>query len=711
MRNFTRNPRRKWGELKVDHPCTRSNPDDNTAPVVAAEMTDTENKMDEDCPNPEPAAPSVKHPLGQVDEGEPSGKVMKKCNGIRRKILKDDSGIGTEKSREDSSEDEYLEFVSLVGQGDGGGSSSEAAPAEMEGEKPPEQKSTEKPAPPKRKVIKGTTNLLLSTTMQVEEIDIPDSMGRLDSDDDIADGNVRPGVEIEYDPTPKCPKPKHDWFLCREVVNRQYGFSNRIHDGFRQKCCSSLHMVERLELMYKMSRHNGCVNALHFNSSGDKLASGSDDLSIIIWDWTISKPLLVYDSGHRSNIFQAKFMPHSNDGMIVSCGRDGQVRVGEISSLGVCTTTRRLAQHKGSAHKLAIHEDTPKHFLSCGEDGWVFEIDIRQPKHNKLVLCKEGEAKVPLYSIHRNPQLCTEFAVGGKDHFARVYDSRFIRDGKPVKSYTPHHMINWEYKANVTCLVYNYNGTELLVSYNDEDIYLFNTRHSDGADFIHRYKGHRNNQTDEPNKKDGMVGELMLCAVKGVNFFGPKSNFIVSGSDCGYIYFWDKESEHIVQSMAGDEGGVIYNIALLPAHLMHLNEALAPCTCKFKLFSYKVHSNIGTFVGRCQPYNGAVFVHILGQVNVLEPHPTFPFLATSGLDDDIKIWVPSCENSPNLTDMPSRIISNMKEREEDRKLERNEPDAIDGQMIWFLMQHLRRTARRRVSSPCFILPLGDLGGS
>lgn len=26
-----------------------------------------------------------------------------------------------------------------------------------------------------------------------------------------------------------------------------------------------------------------------------------------------------------------------------------------------------------------------------------------------------------------------------------------------------------------------------------------------------------------------------------------------------------------------------------------------------------------------------------------------PVLATSGLDDDIKIWVPSCENEPDLT--------------------------------------------------------------
>lgn len=39
------------------------------------------------------------------------------------------------------------------------------------------------------------------------------------------------------------------------------------------------------------------------------------------------------------------------------------------------------------------------------------------------------------------------------------------------------------------------------------------------------------------------------------------------------------------------------------------------------------------------------------QVNVLEPHPHIPVLATSGLDDDIKIWVPTCEEDPLLPNL------------------------------------------------------------
>lgn len=51
-----------------------------------------------------------------------------------------------------------------------------------------------------------------------------------------------------------------------------------------------------------------------------------------------------------------------------------------------------------------------------------------------------------------------------------------------------------------------------------------------------------------------------VVSVKGISFFGPKSEYIVSGSDCGNIYFWDKGTESIVQWMLGDENGVVRTI-------------------------------------------------------------------------------------------------------------------------------------------------------
>lgn len=53
-------------------------------------------------------------------------------------------------------------------------------------------------------------------------------------------------------------------------------------------------------------------------------------------------------------------MPFSGDCHVVSCARDGQVRLAELSLTGVCKGTKKLAQHKGAAHKvrLSLHKGT-----------------------------------------------------------------------------------------------------------------------------------------------------------------------------------------------------------------------------------------------------------------------------------------------------------------------------------------------------------------
>ena len=45
--------------------------------------------------------------------------------------------------------------------------------------------------------------------------------------------------------------------------------------------------------------------------------------------------------------------------------------------------------------------------------------------------------------------------------------------------------------------------------------------------------------------------------MKGVNFYGPRSEFVVTGSDCGNIFFWDKDTESIVHLVNGDKEGVV----------------------------------------------------------------------------------------------------------------------------------------------------------
>ncbi len=45
--------------------------------------------------------------------------------------------------------------------------------------------------------------------------------------------------------------------------------------------------------------------------------------------------------------------------------------------------------------------------------------------------------------------------------------------------------------------------------------------------------------------------------MKGVNFFGQRSEYVVSGSDCGHIFFWDKATESIVNMVDADDKGAV----------------------------------------------------------------------------------------------------------------------------------------------------------
>ena len=134
-------------------------------------------------------------------------------------------------------------------------------------------------------------------------------------------------TDISDHPLFKKEKPKHWWSAINEINKRQLGYSSKLQSRelFQRRCYGSLHCVKRLELMYKLEEHAGCVNSLNFHPDGSLLASGADDLKVVIWDWKVGKTLMKYKTKHRGNVFQSKFLPLSGDLHIASCARDGQV--------------------------------------------------------------------------------------------------------------------------------------------------------------------------------------------------------------------------------------------------------------------------------------------------------------------------------------------------------------------------------------------------
>lgn len=75
-------------------------------------------------------------------------------------------------------------------------------------------------------------------------------------------------------------------------------------------------------------------------------------------------------------------------------------------------------------------------------------------------------------------------------------------------------------------------------------------------------------------------GHVNVQTIKDVNYFGLQDEFVVSGSDCGHVFVWDRKSTDIVS-------------------ILHADEDI---------------------------------------VNVIEPHPYEPMIAVSGIDYTIKVF-------------------------------------------------------------------------
>ena len=87
--------------------------------------------------------------------------------------------------------------------------------------------------------------------------------------------------------------------------HRQLTVDPTIHlSTFKKKIYSPGSFVRRLKLEKHIHSHEGCVNCISFSHDGHLLVSGSDDLQIVLWDWSKGKIVGKFDSKHVANVFQ-----------------------------------------------------------------------------------------------------------------------------------------------------------------------------------------------------------------------------------------------------------------------------------------------------------------------------------------------------------------------------------------------------------------------
>ncbi|XP_075709649.1 DDB1- and CUL4-associated factor 6 isoform X2 [Rhinoderma darwinii] len=243
--------------------------------------------------------------------------------------------------------------------------------------------------------------------------------------------------------------------------------------------------IQRLKLETTLNVHEGCVNTISWNSTGEYILSGSDDTTLVICSPYNKKVLTQIRSSHRANIFCAKFLPFTNDKQIISCSGDGVIYYTNIEKDAETNRQCQFTCHYGTAYEIMTVPNDPYTFLSCGEDGTVRWFDIRMKTSCTKEDCKDDiliHCRRAATSISVCPPAPYYLAVGCSDSSVRIYDRRMLGTGNYSNRgtmgmcvrFVPPHLANKS--CRVTSLCYSEDGEEVLVSYSSDYVYLFNPK-------------------------------------------------------------------------------------------------------------------------------------------------------------------------------------------------------------------------------------------
>ncbi|KAF3694727.1 DDB1- and CUL4-associated factor 6 Androgen receptor complex-associated protein [Channa argus] len=274
--------------------------------------------------------------------------------------------------------------------------------------------------------------------------------------------------------------------LVWDVNKRLIGYSEP--NAIRTSYLGRSEFVQRLKLEATLNVHDGCVNTISWNDTGEYILSGSDDTFLVITNPYNKKVKKSIRSGHRANIFSAKFMPHTNDQEIISCSGDGIIYYTHTEKSPEYNRQCQFTCHYGTAYEIMTVPNDPYTFLSCGEDGTVRWFDLRTKASCTKEDCKDDiliNCRRAATSISISPLMPYYLAVGCSDSSVRIYDRRMLgtratgnymgrgTTGMCVR-FVPDHLSNKS--CRVTSLCYSEDGQEVLVSYSSDYIYLFDPK-------------------------------------------------------------------------------------------------------------------------------------------------------------------------------------------------------------------------------------------
>ena len=283
--------------------------------------------------------------------------------------------------------------------------------------------------------------------------------------------------------------------------------------------------------------HTANTKCLAFlGEDGAYLASGSSDRTLRVWAVGRPEAAPLVLSGHTSRVWDLSVCK-STRRVIASASGDATVRVWNVDRLlaeldarceepagggaGVeCEAMSTMCGHRGDVYAVAYH---PQNNLvtSGGYDKTVRLWDVEKAAQSRCFYGHEASVTCLAYSAQGNMVVS-----GCKDGTVRFWD---VLSGLMVNS-IPNF-------GDVTSVDVSANGMFLLTSSKGNSNRLWDLRKmaaGDAGKYTRLYKGHQNTSTN------------FIRAI-----FGPSPSMVMSGSEDGFCYMWDRESGARVQRLGG----------------------------------------------------------------------------------------------------------------------------------------------------------------
>lgn len=340
---------------------------------------------------------------------------------------------------------------------------------------------------------------------------------------------------------------------------------------------------------FAASGHSSTITSLAFTPGGKRLASGSADSTVIVWDVSnVTAPTLsMRYSGHSSGVTSVAFSP---DGRILASGSiDNSIILWDatITNMAAAQPLKigTLTGHTGAVNSVAFSPNG-KQLVSGGADKQVlvWNVDSRQPKDEPFNL---HTASVTSVNFNATGDTIASASLDGR---VILWDAnRLSRLAKLVVN-KPFALTRLAYHAAPDTLIYGGAGGSLFVL---------------------------DQATNQETELTGHTDTITALA------FQPDGKHFASASFDNTLRLWDSATHKQVGNSATSTGGIINSLAFDPSGA--------------KLVSGDA-SGVIIFWEASRIIQSSQIPAHTGAINSLVFSPSGALLASGGADNTIELW-------------------------------------------------------------------------